>query len=145
MDPLANLEADRYPDWRALVAVPVSERDLVKLFDAFCRLTPADSLLAHAALESQLPPVSERLTTSELKALTDRNACWVQVPPPPSPVPRLGRRYRSPSLIRRIRADRLNREKADELASRKDATERMEMHGKRARSPPTRDKKPITP
>ena len=134
MDPLAQFEADRYPDWRALVAVPMSERDHVKLYNDMCRLAPADSLLAHAALEAQRPPVSERLTTSELKALTDRNALWALAPPPtPSPVPRLGRGHRNPSLIRRIRADRLNGEKADELASLKEATERMEMHGTRAR------------
>ena len=47
--------------------------------------------------------------------------------------------------MRKIRADRIAREKADELAL-KEANERMAMRGKRARSrsPPTRDKKPIT-
>ena len=77
MDPLAQFEADRYPDWRGLVAVPVHERDYVKLYDASCRLTPADRLLVDAALEAQRPPVSERLTPSELQALIDRNKRWV--------------------------------------------------------------------
>ena len=132
MDPLAQFEADRYPDWRALLKLhEASCPDYNKLYEAALRLTPPDRDLLHAAMEAQRPPVSERLTPSELEALIDRTARWV--PPQartPSPVPRYGRgeggrRIRSPSLIRRIRADRLNREKADELASLKEKTARM--------------------
>jgi hypothetical protein len=153
MDPLSRFEADRYnAAWKTVLEVPVfGTRDHVKVYDAMCRLSVPDRHLAHAALEAQRPPVSERLTASELQALIDRNARWV--PPQartPSPVPRYGRaadgrRIRSPSLIRRIRAERLNREKADELASLKEAKARMEMHGKRARPPATGDGQPITP
>ena len=154
MDPVSRFNADRHNEARKTIKEEVATegtRDYVKLYDATLRLPRSEWHLVNAALEAELPPVSERLTAPELKALIDRNARWV--PPQartPSPVPRYGRaedgcRIRSPSLIRRIRADSLNREKADELASLKDATERMEMYGKRARSPPTRDKKPITP
>ena len=145
-------QAERYLDWKTVVEVPVSApRDYVKMRNALCRLTIPDLHLACAALEAQRPPVSEGLAASELEVLIDRNARWV---PPrartPSPVPRYGRgeggrRIRNPSLIRRIRADRLNREKADELASRKEAIASMEKHGKRARPPATGDGQPITP
>ena len=141
MDPLAQFEADRYPDWRTLVSGP----DYVKLYEASLRLTPADRALLFAAMEARRPPVSERLTTVELKALIDQTARWV--PPPqrtPSPVFHV-KRCRSPSLIRRIRADRLNREKADELASRIEATARMDMNGKRDMPPATGGGQPITP
>ena len=141
MDPLAQFEANRYPDWRTLVSGP----DYVKLYEASLRLTPADRDLLHAAMEAQRPPVSERLTTAELKALVDRNYRWVPAPKrTPSPVFRANR-CRSPSLIRRIRADRINREKTDKLASRIEATARMDMHGKGDRPPATGDGQPITP
>ena len=146
MDPLSKFEADRYPDWKTVIQT--APLDIVKIHNALCRLTIPDLHLAVAALEAQRPPVSERsvLSMSERRASYDRLArCVPPQAPTPSPVPLHGRRCRSPSLIRRIRADRLNREKADELASLKEAKARMEMHGKRARPPATGDGQPITP
>ena len=70
MDPHAQSEADRYPDWRTLVSGP----DYVKVYEASLRLTPADRDLLHAAMYAQQPRVSERLTPSALKDLIDRTA-----------------------------------------------------------------------
>ncbi len=141
MDPLSRFEADRYnAAWKTIQKENAAEfgtRDYVKLYDAILRLPQSEWHQIHAALEAERPPVSEGLTASELQVLTDLNARWVppQLRTPSSP-PRYGRaadgrRICSPSLIRRIRADRLNREKADELASLTEATARMDMHGKR--------------
>jgi hypothetical protein len=155
MDPRAQFEADRSDEaWETVMmqlGAGIMTRDYVKMYEAQLRLTPADSLLAKAALEAQQPPVSETLSPSAQKELEDRVARWV---PPrartPSPPPRYGRaadgrKIRSPSLIRRIRADRLNREKADELASRTEAIARMDVNRKRDLPPATGDGQPSTP
>ena len=117
MDPLARFEADRYNAACKTIKEEMAAegtRDYVKLYDATLRLPQSEWHLVHAALEAELPPVSERLTASELKALIDRTARWV--PPQartPSPVPRYGRgeggrRIQSPEAIRIIRAQSLS-------------------------------------
>ena len=157
MDPLSRFEADRYnAAWETIhkeIAAEPFTRDYVKLYEATQCLPTPERELVHAQLEAKRPPVSERLTASELQDLIDQTARWVPPQPrTPSPPARYGRaadgrRIRSPSLIRRIRADRLNREKADELARREEMISRMEsqMHGKRARPPATKDRQAPTP
>ena len=77
MDPLSRFEADRYNAACKTIKEEMAAegtRDYVKLHDATLRLPQSESHLVHAALEAELPPVSERLTAPELKALFDRNA-----------------------------------------------------------------------
>ena len=161
-----KFEADRYNEaWKTVreEIAAKGKRDYVKLYDASLRLPQSDWLLLRAAIEAERPPVSERLTASEVKAIIDRPETWVMPPKRiPSPPPRYGRaadgrKIRSPSAIRRIRADRLKREEADELDSRRaanammdfrgkrEATARMDISGKRARPPATGGGQPITP
>ena len=112
MDPLARFHADRYnAAWKTIKEEMACRfPNHVKLYDATLQLPQSERHLLHAALEAERPPVSERLTASELKALIDRTARWV--PPQartPSPVPRYGRgeggrRIQSPEAIRIIRA-----------------------------------------
>ena len=117
MDPLARFEADRYNEACKTIKEEMAAkrtRDYVKLFDATLRLPQSERHMVHAELEAELPPVSERLTASELKAIIDRTARWVpRQARTPSPVPRYGRGeggriIRTPEDMRRIKAQRLN-------------------------------------
>ena len=70
MDPLSRFEADRYNAACKTIKEEMAAegtRDYVKLYNATLRLPRSEWHLANVALEAELPPVSERLTGSELR------------------------------------------------------------------------------